>query len=195
MSDVKIVEINGATFTKTTLSGSTTSLTGRYCTADDAQPALNNPIPIPDDDSIVNLSYMKQHCLELGGSYTNINNIKWYTDGDSSSWVSDLGTSGQVWVATSGGTDSGVPTGSYVQADGTVGTSGQHFTDATQYDWLGSSQAFNYVEGSKLDVDLADHTSPMEHSRMVITQLGVGSGAVSQQLTPNTYTWQWDEVG
>jgi len=103
----------------------TTVTAARYCTADDPNPGLNNPIPIPSTGE--NNSYWKSHFLEITvAPSVQIDNIRWYTDG-----TLDWGTDVRVIVGVKPIGDNGCPIANYEQATGVEGTSGNHILDAT----------------------------------------------------------------
>ena len=190
-ADVYVVELTGAGPTYTQISGAGVSTAARYCTQDTVSPGLNNPIPIPTAG--YNYSYWKTHGLELGGTFTQIDNIKWYTDG---TLFTGLGTGGMVVVGLRDSGDNGMPSGSYMQAIGTQGTTGSSMATYHTY-YNGQSpatgNAASYTDGSELTVDTDSHTS-VGYSKMVVTQVKVDTDATSGTKDDETYTFEYDEI-
>jgi len=185
---VTVKEMTGAGPSYTTVS---TASPARYCTADDAAPGSANPIPIPGSGDYY--SYWKSHCLDLAGTFTQISNVKWYTDGTN---VWTLGTGGGVFVATSTATENGCPDASYDQAEGTAGTTGETI-DASHSYYAGAAggvvAATTYVTGSKLDVDDAEHTATGK-TKHVVTQVQVHDDATQGEQGDETFTLCYDEI-
>jgi hypothetical protein len=105
----------------------------------------------------------------MSGSFTKINNIKWYTDG-TCAWT--YGTGGAILV----GATSGCPSGSYVQATGTEGTTGESLISGhTYYQGTDETDATTYTSASPLNVDDTDHESEGDRSCFVVTQTKVAA--------------------
>lgn len=185
---VDVQELNGSGKTATTIT------TARFCTSDAYNPGTNYPIPIPS--SSYNYSYWKSHCLALSGTFTKINNVKWYTDG-AISW--SLGTNGEVRVGVRDSGDHGCPDASYQQATGTQGTTGNDIADATNGHSYYKSQTTKtavvtgYTSGSPLTVDTGDHTTA-ERTKHVVLQVKVASDAEQGAKDAVTFTFKYDEV-
>lgn len=202
---VFVAEMNGASFNlanKTLLSGNAVSVTARYCTMDSASPGQTNPIPIPD--SGYNPSYWKTHFLYIsgqdGGTYdfTYVSSMRWYCDGTMFNWGSST-VSGMVLLldASGDGSQYGVVSGSYAQATGKQGTSGNKLTKHGA--WSASSNAT--VANSLVNAIMVDYrklepndTAGYVCSKCLIHQAWVGSNAASGNPGTETYTWVWDEV-
>ena len=193
---VTIQEMNGAGPSYTER-GTASGSTARYCTDDNVAPGLNNPIPIPT--AAFNQSYWKSHCLDLAGSFTKINNVKWYSQGNPS-WT--FGTGGEVRVGHRDSGDNGAPVGSYTQAGGTVGTTGYAIDNGTTghpyYRDQGTPtvKIGSYTSGTPLIIDTVDHTS-VEKTKHVVTQVKVdtaANGASQGDQSDITLTFQWDEI-
>jgi len=181
---VKIVEANGLTPTFTEVTSS------RYCTTDSYAPGTLNPIPIPSAGSF-NRSYWKSHCLDLSGTYTDISNIRFFTDG-SINWT--LGTSGGVYVATKSSGDSGLPQANYTQATGTEGVSGDDMMSSITYYSGGTKQLVsNYTDLNPLLID-STHYSGAVKTKFVVTQVWVDDDATHGAQPAEQYTFMWDEV-
>jgi len=191
VANVVIQEVNGAAGSQVY----TTLTSARYCTDDDATPGLSNPIPVPASGSF-NFSFWKSHCLDISGTFTQVNNIRWYTDG-TINWT--LGTSGRVYVGTKDTGDNGCPIANYAQATGTVGTTGHDIWDAanghpyykdetTKY-----TEAVSYTSASPLTVDTTNYTTASK-SKIVVTQVSVDDDATQGAQPAEVYTFRYDEI-
>ena len=186
---VYVVEVTGSTFgNHYFLSGLGYSNTATYCTADLANPGSSYPIPIPNSGH--NPSYWKHHMLYISGTYTNVSNIRWYTDGDLFGW-GDYAASGFVSYAKSG--SNGVPSGLYVQAFGAQGTSGAVLNSTNYGAWLTTGMASGVTSSNPFTVDTRTITGNGKYSYMLVSQVHVGSNSASGN-PQETFTWMWDEV-
>lgn len=159
---VQIVEKNGAGATAT----DKTSGTIRFKNADDANVDLNNPMVKPAAGT--DYSFEKWLRLKVtGGTYTQIDNIKAYSDG-----ANGLGT--------------GV--GLYAKAVASYATPAEA-TATTGY-----TDFFTYTSGSPLDLGGDGSTGAGEkgdHLVMIMTVASTASGGI----TPSeTLTFGWDEI-
>ena len=190
---VEIREANGvaAAMTFTALTSA------RYSTSDSATPGTNNPIPIPTSN--FNYSYWKHQGLYMHGAFTQIDNIRWYTDGDIG-W--NYGTSGALYVGLCSGTDKGVwtsnniaPLTQYMQASGTVGTTGTSITASGGHGQAsGWAKASDYTVGSPLQVDSTTHTTSGDISKLLVTQVAIDDDATQGTQTAETVTMRYDEI-
>jgi len=188
---VAVEELNGAESPGPTATEITSA---RFCTADTYNPGLNYPIPIPD--SGFNYSYWKSHRIKFTGTFTQINNIRWYCDG-TIGWT--LGTNGEVRVGVRDSGDNGCPDSDYQQADGTQGTTGHPIEDSTNGHAYYKSQTDkvknveNYTSSNPLVVDTTDYTSE-GHSKHIVLQCRVANDATHGQQSSEQLTWIWDEI-
>ena len=172
----------------------TTKTAIRFCTADNHNPGSDNPIPIPE--SGFNYSFWKSICLALSGTFTTINNIRFYSDG-AIGW--NVGTEGELRVGVRDSGDNGCPDGSYDQATGTVGETGHDMEDATnghayyKGQTTKSASVADYTSGSPLTVDTTDHTTP-ERTNHVVLQVKLDDDATQGEQTDETLTFKYDEV-
>jgi len=203
---VYVAEMNGASWSKgnmTLLSGNGVGLTARYCTTDAAQPAQTFPIPIPDSGH--NPSYVKTHFLWISGTtsggggtntFTYVSSIRWYADNSMFNWGSTK-ASGVVLVGSGNSSYWGVASGSYSQATGTQGTSGQYLTDLASIDGSSNVESF-YDLDHCLTVDerkiVPNDTAQFVYSKALLHQCWVGANASSGNPGTETFTWVWDEV-
>lgn len=194
VATMNVQEYNGAA------PGVATVITqGRYCTMDSYNPGLSNPCVVPT--SSYNYSYWKTHNLAFSGDFTQISNIRWYTSGSvRTSWA--LGTNGGLFVGVKSTGDNGLPVASYVQATGTLGTTGYNMDDTTNghtYYKVGSSNhatpvdADTYVSGSTLLVDSTAYTSA-DVSKCVVTQVKIATDATQGDKAAETLTFRYDEI-
>ena len=193
---VGIQELNGIGGSETY-----TDLTSaRYCTIDSAAPGTNNAIPIPTAG--YNWSYWKTHALYMSGTFTQLDNVRWYTDG-TIGW--NLGTSGELFVGLCSGTDKGIwvsnligTTHLYNQASGIPGmtgismvslaTSGGHPTVS------GYAKASTYVVASPLQVDSVAHVTSGDRTKAIVTQISCATDATQGKQTSESVVFRYDEI-
>ena len=179
MTSVSVVEVYGSSWTEYTLSSSTVSNTGRYCTADTPTPGTAYSIPIPDSGS--NYSYWKSVFLKFSPfTDTEVQDVVWYTDGNLS-WSGSVDGSVKLFVALSGNNVNGLPSGSYSQATGNQGVTGYEFWDATN----GHPYYKNIPSCSGLATDYTESNPLWVQSGTALTTAGYTYGVVSQaQVNP-----------
>jgi len=187
---VNIQEGNGASVTWTTITA------GRYCTEDAYNPGTTDPCVVPD--SGLNYSFWKHHSLSIGGSYTQITNIRWYTDG-AIGWT--LGTNGLLGVGLRDSGDNGCPAANYQQALGTVGTTGYYLKDNTnghayyKGQTAGPGNAQNYTAGSPLTIDnTTTYTGTVTATKSCVSQVIIDTDATQGTQAAETFTFKWDEI-
>jgi hypothetical protein len=158
---VQIVEKNGAGGTTT----DKTSGTIRHKNADNSTVDLNNPMVKPGAGS--DWSFEKWLRMNVtGGTYTQITNVKAYTDG-SSGW-----TGVNLWWKA---------VASYATpAEGTASA--------------GYANAFTYTSGAPLSLGAGPFTSTGEKGDHVVSLMEVTSSAVGGVLAGETMTLAWDEI-
>lgn len=163
---VQIVELNGASPTAT----DKTSGTIRFKKADNATVDLSNPLVVPPTSGF-DYSFVKVVRMKVtGGSYTQITNPRWYTDGSSG-----LGTGVDIFAKAAA---------SYTQPAQASSVSG--YTDL-----------FTYVSGSPLDGDAnnaAPFTSTGEKGDFIEMIMRVAETASQGVPTAETLTCAWDEI-
>lgn len=188
VADVGIQEINGVP------DGTFTDLTSaRYCTVDSAAPGTGYSIPIPTTG--FNYSFWKHHVLVMSGTFTRIDNIRWYTDG-SIGWNS--GTSGNLFIGYRASGDIGAPiSNAYYQASGTVGTTGWHLISGHGYYQQvdsGVSLAHSSVVGNPLIIDSTAYENQGAISKAVVTQVSVDTDATQGTQSSETVSFRYDEI-
>lgn len=163
----------------------------RMCTTDAYNPLATFPIPIPGAG--FNYSYWKSLCLNFTGTFTTINNIRYYTDG---SEYTGLGTSGEIRRGNRDAGDDGCPDGSYDQATGTPGTTGDDVETHSYFSAQTTKSVDTFatdVIGTPATVHSADISAPGRSNHMVL-QAKIDTDAVLGAKTPETYTFLYDEV-
>jgi len=153
----------------------------RFNTSDEHEPVLTYPIPIPAAG--FNYSYWKSVALNLAATFTQINNVRHYSDG-AIGWA--LGSSGQC-----GRGNTGLADGSYAQSTGTPGTTGDIMTDHAGI--ASVSDIASDTSGSPFTVDSGNHTSA-ERTNHIVMQVKVDTDATNGVQTAETFTWIYDEI-
>lgn len=179
VAQVRIMRWTSASGTpvKTNIDGGT----NRAGTADDPAPGTSYPIPVPTDS---NLRYSYWVCTRLSAFYqaqNGIQNLKWYTDG-----ANGLGTGVDLNVATAS---------TYVQAPGTVGTTGT-LLNSNNYGSLSAAvtSAWNYVSSNMLSVGGSIGSITGDIGHFVVYQVQVSSNAGPGATNSEQLTWQYDET-
>ncbi len=154
------------------------------------------PIPIPTSD--FNYSFWKHTYLKItGGSFTQINNIRWWTDG-TISWT--CGTGGGLYVGNRDSGDIGCPMDAeYDVATGTAGVTGHAIDDATNGHGYYNTQttkvklATNWTSANKAVVDSANHTTTGK-CKAIVSQVKVATDATQGAQSAETFTFSYDEI-
>lgn len=141
----------------------------------------SNPIQIPAAGT--NYSYWvvtRLNCTVTPSSV--VNNVKWYTDGGNS-----LGTGVTMKANTASG---------YVQASGTLGTTGLQLTTGNYATLAGApTDAFGFTSGAPLNVTATiSNPSTGQFGDRVAYQIEVGSTALPGASGSETITWRYDEI-
>lgn len=178
--------------------GTATTITNARLRTDDNNTAdLTNPCII---GSSLNYSYWKHIELAFSGTFTQISNIRHYSDGTINTWT--LGTNGKLVRGNRDSGDNGCPTASYQQAAGTTGTTGFSISDATNGHAFYKSQVTptanvnSDVSGSPATIDTTAYTSAGQ-SKGVVLQLLIdtaANGAVQGVMAAKTLTFIVDEI-
>lgn len=159
---VQLVEKNGA-------GGTTTDKTSgniRMKKADNSTVDLNNPMVKPPSGS--DWSFEKWlRLLVAGGTYSQITNIRFYTDGSSG-----LGTGVNLWAKA---------VASYA-------------TPALLTSSAGYANAFTYTSGAPLSLGAGPFTSTGEKGDHAVLGLEVTSAAAGGLTSSETVTVAWDEI-
>lgn len=173
-----------------------TAASPRMHTSDIVSVDNTYPIPIPAAD--FNYSYWMNLALTITNiqDATVLNNHQVYMDGDCG-WT--LGTSGDLLVGVRDAGDNGCPDGSYDQATGTEGTTGDYMGDGVDGHayYLGQTPPAaaldGYTSGAPLEVDTQDLSAAGSFDHIVI-QAKVDTDATRGAQAAETITFQYDEI-
>lgn len=162
----------------------------RFKTADDATIDNQNPIPIPNTGSVN--SFWKQIYLKVtGGTFTQIDNVKFYTDG------SGFGTGITTYVGDDMPTKNSGSSAGYEVATGTAGSDGYEIV-ANHAGISAKTDAFTYTSGAPKSVSISESGSLMdavgETTNYLVFQMNVASTAGPGNLADETWTYQYDEI-
>lgn len=172
----------------------------RFKTNDNPVIDTADPIPIPGTGT--NRSFWKPLFLKVtGGSFVQINNIQFFTDG------TDFGTGILVNVGDQLPTKNALSSSGYNVATGIVGTSGDEMNITTNpttgYTGITSvTDAFTFTSGSPFapgDVTTISESGNIidavgETSNYYVFQMEVVPAASPGDLPDETWTWQYDEI-
>lgn len=158
---------------------------------DDANTAdLTNPCLI---DSVLRRSYWASICLLLGGTFSQISNIRHYSDG-TIGWT--LGTLGKLKRGNRDSGDHGVPDASYVQASGTPSVTGNDLDSSHTYysgQTLKSVNITGDTSGSPATIDSTAYTSG-GRTKHIVLQAEIDTDATQGVQTAETMTFVVDEI-
>lgn len=162
----------------------------RFKTADDATIDNQNPIPIPT--GAANNSFWKQIYLKVtGGTFTQIDNVKFYTDG------SGFGTGITTYVGNQMPTKNSGSNAGYEVATGTTGTSGDEIVSGHS-GISAKTDAFTFTSGSPKSITISESGSLMDASGettdYLVCQMEVANTAGPGNLADETWTYQYDEI-
>ena len=190
VATVNVQRITGPAGSKTY-----TTVTAVRLRTDDANTAdTSNPIPIPS--SGYNYSYWASICLDLSGTFTQISNIRHYSDG-SIGWT--FGTGGELRRGNRDSGDHGCPDASYQQASGTAGTTGYAIEDATNGHAYYNTQTTktanvaNDTSGSPAIIDSSTYTAAGK-TKHIVLQVKVASDATQGTQSAETLSFKYDEI-
>lgn len=205
VANVFVEEINGVDVTN--VGGAHNTITaGRYCTMDSFNPSDQNPCVVPATG--YNYSYWKTIDLGFNGTFTTIQNIRWYCSGliGGSNGTWQLGAAGKLLVGIRSTGASGCPThtvkhGSdfYQIASGTLGSTGYAITDQANghvyYKTApnGVGNADDYKSTSQLLVDDGPY-HVAGFSKAVVTQVMLDTDAIQGDKPNETFTFRYDEI-
>jgi hypothetical protein len=174
----------------------TTVTLGRFCLADLYNPGDQYPCVVPAGG--FNYSYWKHFRLYLSGSFTKINNVRFYTSGNiKTNWA--LGTGGAMLVCRRDSGPNGCPAGNYAQAHGSQGVSGTYVKDETnghayyKGQTVDPTDADTYTSANPLLIDNNDYTSE-GGTYAVVLQLKFASDATQGEKPNESLTFLVDEI-
>jgi len=150
-----------------------------------------NPCIIPSSGT--SWSYWVHVALAMSDSFTQINNIRHYSDG-TINWT--LGTGGMVLRGNKDTGDNGVAEGSYEVAAGTEGTTGSEL--ASDYTWYSgettkTANITSDTSGSPATIDTTDYSSA-DSSKAIVLQAQIFNDATQGTQAAETFTWLYDEI-
>ena len=140
-------------------------------------------------------SWWKSWTLDMSGSFTQIDNIKIFTDG-AIGW--NYGTGGKVQIGIRDAGDNGCPIASYERAAGSTAT-GYDLDDAANgHDYYKDQTASpadisDYTDGAELVID-SDAYTGADKSKLIVTQLIVDGDATLGAQVAETITIEYDEI-
>jgi len=163
----------------------------RFKTSDDATIDSINPVPIPPSGtnySFINSIYMR--CTTAPD--TQVDNVKFYTDGTGYGTGITLNVGDQFPIKTS------ASNAGYDVATGTIGTTGLEMT-VEHGDVTSVTDAFTFTVGSPLTGPSINEDSSVinaigETTNYLILQAAVISTATPGNKTDETLTFQYDEI-
>lgn len=191
VASVSIFEWTGTVAART----DTNLTSARYSLSDNPTPGTGNPLIIPTVG--VNYSFWKHHALNLWPTYTEINNIRWYTDG-TIGW--NVGaTSGGFYVGKRASGDIGTPTSNYINASGSATTGVWLLSGHTYYQqgeaisgtWV---TAGTYIVGSPATVDSTTYPAVSCFTKAIVTQIAIDTGATQGTQIAEEMTFRYDEI-
>jgi hypothetical protein len=153
------------------------------------------PIPIPANG--FKYSYWIHVCLDLNGTFTQVNNVCFYSDG-TVGW--SFGTGGELRRGNRDSGDHGCPMPSeYDVATGTEADSGDSIENVTVGHGYYNGQSTptvlvgNDTEGSPAVIDSTNHTSAGKTTAVVL-QCKVAPDAVQGEQADETLSFKYDEI-
>lgn len=174
---VQIRRLTGAGPTSTDITSGNTR-----ANAEDAHSTAGttNPIQIPSSGLSYSFWVITQLNCTVAPS-VSIGNIKWFTDG-----ANGLGTGLTMKVSTASG---------YVQATGTVGTSGTQLTTGNYASLAGAPvNAFGLTSAAPLSVPGSIGATTGAFGDRVVYQVEVDPTAAPGASNAETLSWRYDEV-
>lgn len=141
------------------------NLTVRFKAADNSAVDNNAPLVVPASGSI--FSFQKILRMNLSGTYTQISNLAFYTDG-----ANGYGTGVFGWAKA---------VGAYVAPILEVASAG--YTDV-----------FTFTQGSPLAMGTGPYTADGDVGSYLVAVLEVLSTASQGALTGEVWTFSWDEI-
>ena len=155
----------------------------RLHTDDTNNQDLTNPVPIAGS---LKRSYWANIRLEFSGTFSQIDNIRHFSDG-SIDWT--FGTSGALQVNS---TPAGIAEGDYVQATGTPGDTGDELV-ANHANVSAKADIETYTTGAPATIDAGPYSSAGSSNHIAL-QVDVDTDATLGLQGQETLTWRVDEI-
>ena len=150
-----------------------------------------NPCVVPSSGT--QSSYWMHVALDITGAFTQIDNIRHYTDG-AIAWT--LGTDGKVLRGDRDAGDKGVAAASYVKAGGTAGTAGSYIkADHTFYSGQ-TTKAKDITADTSGSAPVIDSSTIVAagSSKAIVLQAVIDDDATQGAQAAETFTWMYDEI-
>jgi len=170
----------------------TTAADFRYRT-DDSPTTQDRTNPLVKPSSGQNYSFWQHTALAISGTFDEVSNIRFFTDG---AIGFTLGTNGLVQRGNRDSAPHGCPEASYEPATGTVGTTGDDLAANHGYysgQTTPTADVANDTSGSPALLDDSVYTAATS-SYAVVTQAVVDADATSGVQAEETFTLRFDEV-
>lgn len=175
--------------------GSEVTVTNVRFRTDDSPDTQDNTNPIPIPAASFNLSFWVHVAMDIGGTFTEVTNIRHYSDG-TIAWT--LGTVGEVRRGNRDAGDHGALNTDYDVATGTVGTTGDEIEHAVNgHDHYNGQTTKTADITSDTDpgvvIDSRSITSA-GNSKAVVLQVKCDNDATQGAQAAETFTWKYDEI-
>lgn len=170
----------------------TTVTNVRLHSADTNATDLNTPVII--DTLVVKRSFWASICLLLGGTFTQVSNVRIYCDG-TIGW--NFGSAGKLKIGNRDTGDIGVPDASYEQALGTSGDTGTDLESGHTYFSSQTTKSRNITVYNSLSnagvVDSSAHTVA-ERTKHIVIQVETDTDGTQGVQSAETLTFAADEI-
>ncbi len=158
----------------------------RFKDADSNTVDTSDPVVI---EGSVKFCFWKHIALQFTGTYTQVDNIRHYTDG-TIGWT--LGTAGEARRGNRDTGDHGVVDTSYEIADGKDDIEVGHTFYSGQT--VKSALLSGDTSGAPATIDSTAYTAPPDDTKAVVMQVKVDTDAVAGDQADETFTWLYDEI-
>lgn len=166
----------------------------RFHSSDSNASDIATPVLI---DSVARRSYWKSISLRVNGTFTQVDNIRHYSDG-TIGWT--LGAAGKLNRGNRDSGDQGCAEASYELASGTSGTTGHAIDDATDGHTFYKSQSTptasvaNDTTASPATISTTAITVAGTDSKHVVMQVLTDTDGTQGVQSTETLTWKVDEI-
>jgi hypothetical protein len=166
----------------------------RFHSSDSNASDLLTPVLI---DSVARRSYWKSISLRVNGAFTQVDNIRHYSDG-TIGWT--LGTAGKLNRGNRDSGDHGCLEASFEAATGTSGTTGHAIDDAVDGHTFYNGQTTktanvaNDTSGSPATISTVAITSAGVDSKHIVMQVLTDTDGTQGVQSTETLTWKVDEI-
>jgi hypothetical protein len=164
--------------------------------SDDSPATIDNTNPLIVPDSGLNYSYWSHIALAISGTFTEVSNIRFYSDG-TINWT--LGTDGVVNRGNRDSGDNGVAEADYEVATGTSGETGDAIDDGTNghsyYNGQTTpvSDVTSDTSASPATIDSSTY-STSSSTKAVVLQTIIDTDATQGTQASETFTFLYDEI-